>query len=188
MTASEITKMKATLNVKNKLIFFVIALVVLNIINLKFCFSFFVNSVTILLLLFIIFGIIFFTFGTIELFIFKELKTSKYIGMMALCFIFTIVTGYMISEYRTHLSKEKATVIINALHNYEQAHNEYPEDLSDLIPEFLESIPSSSMGWFDEPFEYYKRKDGSFDIYFPSYGGDSYMSSAYSNGKWIKTD
>ena len=84
--------------------------------------------------------------------------------------------------------KEKAQVIIEALNNYKSKNNEYPEDLSQLTPEYLETIPNSMMGWFDEPFEYYKRKDESFDITFPGYGGGYYITEAYSNGKWIETD
>lgn len=56
MKASDITHNEPLLNVKGIIRFFIISFIVLNIINLKYCFSFYVNSVTILLMFFLILG------------------------------------------------------------------------------------------------------------------------------------
>ncbi|MGB0953313.1 MAG: hypothetical protein ACPG31_08800 [Planctomycetota bacterium] len=41
---------------------------------------------------------------------------------------------------------------------YHQQHGEYPEHLTDLVPEFLESVPESGLGIFlSRPFEYHRR-------------------------------
>ncbi|MBK8550765.1 MAG: hypothetical protein IPL53_06775 [Ignavibacteria bacterium] len=126
--------------------------------------------------------------ASIEISTHCKFSISSYIRTLSLACIITVFSGSGITKYQADLSKEKATVIIKALHDYEHSNNKFPEDLSELIPEFLESIPNSSMGWFDEPFKYFKRNDGSFDLTFPSYGGEYYITSAYSNGKWIETD
>ena len=85
------------------------------------------------------------------------------------------------------MSKRKAKVIIEALNNYKPIHDYYPENLPELVPEYLETIPNSMMGWFDEPYDYIKHQDGIFRIYFSSYGGDNYVWYSTSS-KWTLTD
>ncbi len=187
MKASDITHNEPLLNVKGIIRFFIISFIVLNIFNLKYCFSFYVNSVTLLLLFFLIFGILFFVFAIFEVYIKGKLRISSYIGVLSVVCLLTVFSGMFISGIQADLSKQKAETIIEALYNYKTANDHYPDSLKYLVPEYLESIPISSMGWFDEPYKYFKSKDEEFRILFPYYGGDPfYWDSNF--GKWMLLD
>ncbi|MCB0727045.1 MAG: hypothetical protein KDD00_06245, partial [Ignavibacteriae bacterium] len=126
MKASDITYDEPILNVKGVIRFFIISFIVLNIINLKYCFSFFVNSVTILLLFFLIFGIVFSVFAIFEVYIKGKLRISSYIGVLSVVCLLTVFSGMVLAGFQADLSKHKAEVIIESLYKYKATHNEYP--------------------------------------------------------------
>ncbi len=185
MKATDITDKGSLINVKASIRFFIISFIVLNISNLKYCFSFFENSVTILLMFFVIFGVSFFLFAIFEVYFKGNLRISNYLGILSVVCLLTVFSGNFISGYQADLSKQKAEKIIDALNNYKNANQHYPDNLNILVPEYLESVPNSSMGWFDEPYRYDVWHDGRYEFSFPSYGGGRYTSGGFSNGNWI---
>jgi hypothetical protein len=44
------------------------------------------------------------------------------------------------------INKERAEIIISALYEYEGEHNSFPNELSDLVPDYLEEIPTTTGG------------------------------------------
>ena len=54
-------------------------------------------------------------------------------------------------------------LIVCALERYQLAHDEYPETLDVLIPQFIEKIPHDIIG--GEPLHYRRIDDGKFLLY-----------------------
>lgn len=179
---------KTYLNSKGKLLMLIMIFIVMNILSLKYSLMGFGVFVILMFILFILLGLFFLITGILEFYLHRNFRISKYIGFLALIFLSSIIISRYVSRYQTELSKEKAKLIVEALDKFKSVNNEYPDRLSELIPEYLGTIPSSSMGWFDEPYIYVKGQDGSYRIYFPGYGGNSLFLDSRFNGEWILND
>lgn len=80
-----------------------------------------------------------------------------------------------------------------ALEHYRQDHGEYPETLSALTPQFIETIPHDLIG--GQPLHYRRTNDGKFLLYSIGWnelddGGkpspqDKYGGIEYTNGDWV---
>ncbi|MBK8553367.1 MAG: hypothetical protein IPL53_20810 [Ignavibacteria bacterium] len=162
----------------------------MNMLSLKYCLMGFGIFVILMLFISAVLGIFFLMAGIFEFYLHRNFRISKYIGILSLICFSSIISSRYISDYQVDLSKEKAKAIVDALEKYKSVNNQYPEKFSELIPEYVETIPNSCMGWFDEPFSYFKGQvSGSLNITFPSYGGGIYLySSSSSKPKWILTD
>lgn len=179
---------KTYLNSNGKLLMLIMFFIVMNILSLKYSLMGFGVFVILMFILFILLGLFFLMTGILEFYLHRNFRISKYIGFLALIFLSSIVISRYVSKYQTDMSKEKAKLIVEALDKFKSINNKYPDKLSELIPEYLGTIPSSSMGWFNEPYEYVKGNDGSYRIYFPGYGGNSLLLDSRFNGEWILND
>lgn len=179
---------KTYLNSNGKLLMLIMFFIVMNILSLKYSLMGFGVFVILMFILFILLGLFFLMTGILEFYLHRNFRISKYIGFLALIFLSSIVISRYVSKYQTDMSKEKAKLIVEALDKFKSINNEYPDKLSKLIPEYLGTLPSSSMGWFNEPYEYVKGNDGSYRIYFPGYGGNSLLLDSRFNGEWILND
>ncbi len=73
--------------------------------------------------------------------------------------LISLLASNLVNDYQIKGSKEKASIIINALENYRKDNESYPLTLEGLSPKYLEAIPNSSMGFFNNPFFYEGAKD-----------------------------
>ncbi len=65
-------------------------------------------------------------------------------------------------NYESKLTETKAELIVNALDKYYIENKEYPKEITQLIPDYLEEIPQTSMLQGNKEFEYYKADDGGY--------------------------
>ncbi len=187
VSKSEIIE-KKYLDSRGKVIIVIILFIVMNILSLKYSLMGFGIYVILMLIISAILGIFFLMAGAFEFYLHRNFRISKYIGILCLICFSTIMISRYVSDYQADLSKEKAKVIVEALEKFKSANNKYPNQLSELVPEYLEAVPSSSMGWFDEQYDYAVWKDGNYRIYFPNYGGEMYFLDSRFNEKWMLTD
>jgi hypothetical protein len=99
---------------------------------------------------------------------------------------FWAVAG-VINESTYERSIEKGSELVAAIEEFRVDNSVYPESLSALIPEYLDSVPSAQAGIFvDSPFGYYA-SDSTFRIVFPR---PAWMLCTYDSrhGDWVVDD
>lgn len=89
----------------------------------------------------------------------KTRKISTFFATFLLIFFITGLSSLIISgDIRGHELKKlinRSTVLIEAINNYEKKYNKAPEELGQLVPEFLPSVPTTGIGAYPE-YEYTK--------------------------------
>ena len=79
-------------------------------------------------------------------------------------FIFSIWGSGIARDISRAMAINNANKLINAIEKYKINHNEYPNDISNLKPEYLNSIPKP---WIMGISNYnYKKKDDSYNLTF----------------------
>lgn len=172
-------------NFKNALIVFSIFSVVGIIIDIKYRYLFWFNSSFILFLIIIASPILIVVAFGFEGFTKKRFDVSKFSILIPVACVVSIIGGNYVSEIQAGLSKKTAEPIINAVERYKTNYGQYPANLTDLIPEYIDDIPDSKMGWCDVPYKYEKSAMLSYSIYFPS---DEEELWKYESGfkSWLK--
>ena len=108
---------------------------------------------------------------------------KKYIRMGLYILLFCIVEKFIthkFMDYKMNKSIEIGQEIISAIEKYKVNQGKYPEKLNLLVPEYLEQVPVSKMGWSGKKFRYYVHKEG-YGINFPFY---AFMICSYSPGRY----
>jgi hypothetical protein len=94
--------------------------------------------------------------------------------------------GKRATDAEIHIMKQKAHPIIEAIEAYVEDQGRYPNELAELIPDYLPEIPAS--GWGDRHWKYqlWQHPSPSFGLYVLKlegyYEGLYYQSS---NQSWI---
>jgi hypothetical protein len=65
-------------------------------------------------------------------------------------------------EYETK-NKDRAEIIIRSLYLHKEAHNSFPNELSDLVPDYLDKIPTTTGG---QDYFYLANSTDGFLIFF----------------------
>jgi len=171
---------------KKAIIVYLIFTVVAVMIDLKYRYVFWFSSTYILLFMSIFSLIPVLIILSIELLKTNRINVSKFSVMIPLICISGFLGGRYVSEFQAELSKESAKPIISALEKCRLAHNIYPSNLNELVPEYLERIPDSEMGWFDIPYSYKLSAPLNYEIKFPSFSEEAwvYYGNSSNSNNW----
>jgi len=124
-------------------------------------------GVTILFYLFFIFLVPITLWGIIGGLITKNKNRT----LFHLTILFSLILPlYIVKKINLHKTKESiriAEVIITALENYKSAYADYPENLSQLIPKFINEIPSTKMGIIKHSQFFYFKGHPNFHFFIP---------------------
>jgi hypothetical protein len=85
------------------------------------------------------------------------------------------------------IARSRAEILIAACENYRDKNNEYPENLSDLVPDFINEIPDAKYTLNSNRFFYISSK-GSHSLFYmklPPYGRPTYC---FEKQKWAHID
>lgn len=86
-----------------------------------------------------------------------------------------------------HIAQKNAGKIINAVEAYTEKNGTYPKDLSDLVPEYIPSVPRVKYTINANSFKYETSEKGHILVYTkkPPYGKVYY---SFEEKKWRKSD
>jgi hypothetical protein len=71
----------------------------------------------------------------------------------ALVLLTIVVSNWRAVSYQSMARDETSAIVIAALEDFRQAHDEYPETLDELVPDHLEAVPKPRVGWISHPDE-----------------------------------
>jgi len=119
----------------------------------------------------VLIGLVFFWIPSI-LFSLKKPDELKFKIGRALIYAIMAISTKALFDFNNILAEERAEIIISALDTYLRKENSYPNELQELVPEYLDSIPKPKIG----PGKYYysEKKDNAlkniaFDCYEKEY-------------------
>ena len=96
------------------------------------------------------------------------------------------VLALAITTASRQLARYRANQIVAAVERYRSDHGEYPECLTQLVPQYMEAIPPASYSFFGD-FSYHKdRGEGGAAVSFyyitlPPFDGPTYQ---FDRGRW----
>jgi hypothetical protein len=98
---------------------------------------------------------------------------------MALVYVVMFVSTYDTVQANNMLAQERADAIVAALGQYKEHHGVYPKQLGDLVPDYMDTVPSAKRTLLFNHFLYYydrDKKDG-FLMYakVPPFGRPTYV-------------
>lgn len=99
-------------------------------------------------------------------------KRMFFIGLaITLSVLISLLVSGAISSLQEDQSAETAKVVVKALDDYKTDKGEYPVTLKALVPDYLTTVPLTSIGISDHPFSY-RKLDNTYLLSFPeSWGG-----------------
>lgn len=77
-----------------------------------------------------------------------------YFALIGIACFLAFFTGGRIMWQQSKVSRHRAEIVIDGLSRYYTDHGTYPESLRDLVPDYLPSVPRSSMGFIPRKFRY----------------------------------
>jgi hypothetical protein len=85
------------------------------------------------------------------------------------------------------IARSRAEVLIAACEKYKGKNNEYPENLSDLVPDFINEVPVAKYALMSNRFFYITSKDSHLLFYMamPPFGRPTYN---FERQKWTYID
>lgn len=83
-----------------------------------------------------------------------------------LFFLSHLVATFGVINVQKSRSYAMAGQIINGLDAYHKKHGVYPDQIDQLVPDFVQSLPRTLMGWKGTPFKYRSYRYGRYDLYF----------------------
>ncbi|HHV30624.1 hypothetical protein [Acetivibrio mesophilus] len=105
-------------------------------------------------------GVVSLLFGAI-LFV---LKKGRYVMIFSAIFLIMLFISNSLSI--SIINKQRQSVfdngirIVNALSSYYKDNNKYPEDLKELMPKYIDSIPKIKTSYYEGEFLYYVKDEG----------------------------
>lgn len=153
-------KFKLSLKIISKyLIFFTI---IFAISFLLFHFAFYGTASLVLLLLIIVVLVVLLIAGIKRAFKEKKYTIMTIVVLSIPILVLSLFLSCKLMDYESRLTETKAKLIVNALDKYYVDNEIYPKDISQLVPNYLEEIPQTSMLQGNKKFEYYKADDGGY--------------------------
>jgi hypothetical protein len=78
------------------------------------------------------------------LFLFRDKAFSKLYAFKAMIYGLALIVVFGIFKANAHLGHENALKIVDAIKSYKQDRGGYPEELGQLVPAYMASIPKCS--------------------------------------------
>jgi hypothetical protein len=89
------------------------------------------------------------------IFLFRDKKYSKLYAIKAAIYFIALMGIFGIFKFNSHMGAKNAETIIKAVNTYYADSGLYPENLNQLIPIYLERIPSCAYRMTDSEFRYF---------------------------------
>jgi hypothetical protein len=95
------------------------------------------------------------------------MKRDKYIFILSICFILSLVISSFVGSKIIDIQRDKVfedgNRIVHALEQYYKDNNKYPVSLSELVPKYIESVPKIKTTYDREgDFSYFKYGNNCF--------------------------
>ena len=117
------------------------------------------------------------------IFLFRDKQYSKLYAIKALIYFTGFIGIIGIFKFNAYLGGENANIVINAINSYYADTGLYPDNLNQLIPNYLDSIPSCAYRIMDYKYRYYVDQDNAFLMWtmIPPWGRRRYN---FKNAEW----
>ena len=92
------------------------------------------------------------------IFLWRDKKYSKLYAIKAAIYLIALMGIFGIFKFNSHMGAKNADSIITAVNAYYADSGHYPENLNQLIPIYLESIPSCAYRMSDNKFRYFSNQ------------------------------
>ena len=76
------------------------------------------------------------------IFLFRDKQFSKLYAIKALIYFTSFIGIIGIFKFNVYIGGENANIVINAINSYYADTGHYPDNLNQLIPNYLDSIPN----------------------------------------------
>ena len=117
------------------------------------------------------------------IFLFRDKRYSKLYAIKALIYFSGIIGIIVIFKFNSYLGGENANIIINAINSYYADTGVYPDNLNQLNPNYLDSIPNCAYRIMDYKYHYYVEQDNAYLMWtvIPPWGRRIYN---FKNAEW----
>jgi hypothetical protein len=92
------------------------------------------------------------------IFLWRDKKYSKLFAIKAAIYLIALAGILGIFKFNSHTGENNAKTIIKAVNTYYTDSGQYPENLKQLIPIYLKSIPGCAYRLMDSEFRYYSNQ------------------------------
>ena len=115
----------------------------------------------------------------------KRIKASLILSGHLAAILLSIHVSVALKSFKTQNTEKRGETIVNAIKKYRKAEEKYPNNLSELVPNYLDDVPKTDLGLLSsQSFGYtVERKQDRYHIFFLCSG---YVIGAYSpeDGTW----
>jgi hypothetical protein len=121
------------------------------------------------------------------IFLFRGRQFSKLYAIKALIYFTSFIGIIGIFKFNAYIGAENANVVINAINSYYADTGMYPDNLTQLIPNYLDSIPNCAYRMIDYKYRYYVDPDNADLMWtvMPPWGRRNYN---FQNAEWTYLD
>jgi hypothetical protein len=92
------------------------------------------------------------------IFLLRDKKYAKLYAIKAAIYLLALIGIFGIFKFNSHMGAKNAEAIIKAVNTYYADSGVYPENLNQLIPIYLERIPSCAYRMLDSKFWYFSNQ------------------------------
>lgn len=115
----------------------------------------------------------------------KRIKASLILLGHLAAILLSIDVSVALKSFKTQNTEKRGETIVSAIKKYRKAEGKYPNNLSELVPNYLDDVPKTDMGLLSfQSFRYTVERDQDrYHIFFLRSG---YLIGAYSpeDGTW----
>ena len=114
-------------------------------------------------------------------------KKVNAISILTIVSIAVLGTGSMTINFQGRVTQERANQLLVIIKKYRYDNGSYPSNLNELMPAYLDNIPESAYGFFDDEEITYSHNDKYFFLsYYAPFGVEATYSSQHN--KWSYDD
>jgi hypothetical protein len=89
------------------------------------------------------------------IFLFRDKQISKLYAIKALIYFTGFIGIIGVFKFNVYIGGENANIVIKAINSYYADTGFYPDDLNQLIPNYLDNIPNCAYRIMDYKYRYY---------------------------------
>lgn len=121
------------------------------------------------------------------IFLFRDRLFSQLYAIKSLIYIIALVGIIGIFKFNAHVGAVNAHIIITAINSYHAETGLYPENLNQLLPDYLAIIPNCAYRMMDSNYRYYVDQDNAYLMYavLPPWGRRAY---SFKDAEWCNID
>ncbi len=121
------------------------------------------------------------------IFLFRNKRISKLYAIKALIYFISFISIIGIFKFNTYIGERNANILVNAINSYHADTGIYPENLDQLVPNYLENIPNCAYRMGDNKYRYHIDQDRTDLMYtkVPPFGRRIYY---FKTAEWVYVD